>query len=174
MTKSRQIIFLLLFTTFGFSYGQKTPQELGKIVFDVLKNKKIDALDTLTPKPKDIVEILTKKYPTAKVNYNDRFLEKYEYHDKRFKKICWEIRNDTSEIKINWEKSVLTKVDFFEKPYPYQDTTKTSKPILVNYLDLYITSDTSTLILEFKEIYFHNGLWKLSEHIRGKKPDRSK
>lgn len=170
MTKNRQIIFFAFLLTFCSSYAQKTPQELGRIVFDVLKSKNIDALDTLTPKSKDIIEILKKKYPTANVIYNDRFLEKYNYHDKRFKKICWEIRNDTTEIKINWDKATLTKVNYFEKPYPYQDTTKTSKPILVNYLDLYIASGTTTLILEFKEIYFHKDIWKLGEHVRGKKP----
>ena len=151
MIKNRHIIFFVLFLSFN-TYGQSTPQDLGKIVFEVLKSKKFVALDTLTPKSTDIIEIFKNKYPTAKIDTSDRFLKKYEYHDKQFKKICEYMRNDTTEIKINWDKATLTKVDFFEKPYPYQDTTKTSKPILVNYLDLYIDSDKSTFILEFKEI----------------------
>ena len=126
-------------------------------------------MDTLTPKSTDIIEILSSKYPSSQIETSDRFLKKYEYHDNRFKNICKDLRSDTTEIKINWEKSTLLKADFLEKPSPYQDTTKNSKPLLINYLDLYIASGTSTYILEFKEIYFYKGIWKLGEHFRIKK-----
>lgn len=171
MTKNRQIILTFLLLTFNsaVSFGQKTPQDLGKFVFDVLKSKNFSALDTLTPKSTDIIVILKNKYPTAKIDTSDRFLKKYEYHDNRFKNICKDLRNDTTEIKMDWEKCTLTKVDFLEKPSPYQDTTKNSKPILINYLTLHIASEASTYILEFKEIYFYKGIWKLGEHVRFKR-----
>lgn len=80
-----------------------------------------------------------------------------------------DIRNDTIEIKLDWRNTSLTKTEFYEKPFS-QDTAKNSKPILINYLELYIVSSSSSYILEFKEIYFHKGLWKLGEHIRFRKP----
>jgi len=169
MTKKTQIIFFILTFSFIYSFGQKTPEDLGKLVFEVLKDKRFSALDTLTPKSTDIITILKNKYPSAQLDTSDRFLKKYEYHDKRFKNICKDIRNDTTEIKLNWEKSTLTKADFFERPSPYQDSTKNSKPIMTNYLDLHIASGASTYILEFKEIYFYKGIWKLGEHIHFKK-----
>ena len=170
MTKKIQILFLFLLLTYNLTYGQKTPQELGHIVFDVLKNKKFSALDTLTPKPTNIIEIFARKYQDARTDTSDRFLEKYVHHDKIFKKKCQRIRNDTTELKIQWLTASLTKVEYSEIPYPYQDTAKTSKKIQMNFLTLHILSDTSTYVLEFKEIYFHKGIWKLGESVRVRRP----
>ncbi len=163
--KSRQIAIVTFSFFFINSYGQKTPQDLGEITFNFLKSENYYAIDTLTPKASEIIGILKQKYSTTQIDTSHRFLKKYEYHDRKFKNKCRDIRNDTIEIKINWDKAILSKVEFYEKPYTNKDTSDKSKPILVNYLDILFASNSVNYILQFKAIYFNKGIWKLGEHV---------
>lgn len=60
MANNRHLLFFILIFYSTYSFAQKTTLELGNIVFAIFKNNNFKALDTLTPKSSEIIEILKK------------------------------------------------------------------------------------------------------------------
>src|SRR5690349_15948585 len=98
----RQIILVLtLFLLVNNRvFGQKTPQELGQLVFKVFKYNETAVLDTLTPTHQEILDIY--KSIDSTFQFPDDFIEKYNFHDQRFKNKCKRIMTDTAVFKIDW------------------------------------------------------------------------
>lgn len=155
---------LFLVTLCLQSLAQKTPEALGELTFAYLKANNFSGFDTLTPSATQAIGIFKTKYPSVVKDSTD-FAKKYQHNDKRFKQICYDLRNDTHSVlpnkPINWATATLTKVQFTEEP------VKKGQQVMftTNYLDLHITSDNQKYVLRFKEIYFYNNLYKLGESV---------
>jgi hypothetical protein len=162
-----QIFILTIFLLIGnFTFGQKTPEDLGKLVFNIFRYHDTVTLDTLTPTSKEIIDIYMRIDSTLEFIKDPEFSRKYEYHDKQFKEKCKAIMNDTTEFKVDWKNISLLDVKYSEKEIKSNDSTSASKSITINYLDIYFLSGQRKYMLRFKGIYKQREIWKLGENMR--------
>src|SRR5437899_4789399 len=111
----QQVFILTIFLFMGnFALGQKTPGDLGKIVFNIFKNHDTATLDTLTPNIKEIIDVYLRIDSTLEFVKDPDFPRKYGIHDKMFKEKCKAIMNDTTEFKIDWKNISLLDVKYSE------------------------------------------------------------
>jgi hypothetical protein len=164
----RQVFILTIFLFMSdFVLGQKTPEDLGKIVFNVFKTHDITTLDTLTPTVKEIIDIYLRIDSTLEFIKDPDFPQKYRVHDEQFKEKCEAIMNDTTELKIDWKNISLLDVKYSEKKIKNNEsTTPASKSITINFLDIYLLSGQKKYLLQFKGIYKPKEIWKLGENMR--------
>src|ERR1700747_2192012 len=116
-------------------WAQKTPEELGAIVFNVFKNKDYVALDTLTPGASAVMDFLRKNANETIVD-DSAFKSKYLFHDKQFKDKCKKFIEDTVNFKVDWKNAVLSDVKFYQLGLK-QKSDGMTKPHMENYLDVY-------------------------------------
>ena len=167
MRISRYFILVILCLASCDIWGQRTPEELGDLVFRTFKNTDYLALDTLTLKPSELGEVFRQRDTSLHFMEKEDFPLKQEYHDKKFKEKCKKLMKDTAYFKIDWKEIKLVRVEYYEKELIIeQDSNSKQKPFIRNYLDIYITSKNEEFLLQFKSIYKYNGIWKLGEHVR--------
>ena len=165
----RKYTYLLFFYFLSVKlWAQKTPEELGSRVFNIFKSKDYAAIDTLTPSPSAIVSILRNKDPHETITKDSSFKGKYIIHDKLLKDKCKKFIDDTIEFNIDWQNASLKEVKYYVLGLK-QKSDGLTKPVLINYLDIYFISNQETFLIQFRSIYSYNDIWKLGENVRFQK-----
>jgi hypothetical protein len=164
MTNKRFLLIAALALFCIDMYGQKTPEELGKLTFETFKYKKLAVLDTLSPTAQQMVEILNAKYPENPLGKDTSFPRKYVHHNSGFKNKCIAFMEDTTYFNIDWKRARLLGVKFYERDLTPKADTSLPR-YMVNYLDVTFISRQDTLLMSFKKIHSYRGTWKLGENV---------
>lgn len=167
------IMTIVLGSTVLPVWGQQTPEEFGKLVFNVFKTHDTLALDTMNPTCNQIIEIYSQIDSSQGFFKDSSFPRKYAYHDRQFKEKCKLLMSDSIlrskepiYDKLNWKNAVLINTEFLEKEVKAQDSAKSSKSFKTNYLNIYFLSSGQKFQLQFKMIYKYKNVWKLGESVR--------
>ena len=151
------ILFLLCVPVFA----QETPEDLGKMVFDVFKNKEIETLKKLTQSANEALDFYTKLDSTVFSGKEADFKRKYIYRDSVFQKKCVAIM--TGKAGVNFDSAILKDIKYLEKPL---GQTSTGNALVKTYLEIYFLSENKKYSLQFKGIHKIDEVWKLGESVR--------
>ena len=164
----RLTLIIILFNFSGAANSQKTSEELGKAVFEILKSNTIQYLDTLIPTSEEAVQIYKNQgFDVSKLAAKD-FSEKYYKHISKLKTRFQRLRDDTVHYNINWFRSEFGKTIIKDKVLYNEDSTIRLKSTI---LEILFTNAENKYIIKFYDVFNYNNVWKLGEDMSFNKSD---
>lgn len=145
--------------------SQKTSDELGKYLFNYLKEGNISKIDSLIPtleEMKDLAEKLEIKKDSKQ--YTDA-VNGYDSEVETFRETISIIYADTLDNHLDWKQAVLQKVVSVSDTVKIDNRDPASKTAAVARLGIYFMCNTNKFRITVNDAFEINGLWKLGSNI---------
>lgn len=145
--------------------SQKTPEELGKLLFNYFKEGSISKIDSLVPTLDEMIALAkkigidndSKEYSEAISGYNSEL--------DKFRENINGIYLDTSDNKLDWKKANFEKVISISDSMKIDNRDLNSKSVLVTRLSVYFSYNSHKFRITVDDAFEINGLWKLGNNI---------
>ena len=168
MTTRKTLIVLITFIgafCSSKSFGQKTPEALGQTTFYCFKSNNLDSLYKLIPTINEVAELgKTIGIDSNSTEFN-AFVKRYPLVIQNFKKKCYDLQTDTTELNFSWTIAKLEKIEKLEKTIPIDNRKADSKTVILTIVEIYFTSNNKKLKLTLGDANAYNAIWKLGNTI---------
>jgi hypothetical protein len=166
-TRKTLIVLITSIATFcsSKSFGQKTPEELGQTTFYCFKSKNLDSLYKLIPTINEVAEFGKTLGLDSNSTEFKEFVKRYPLVIQNFKKICYDLQTDTTELNFSWTKAKLEKIEKLEKTIPIDNRKPDSKTVILTIVEIYFTSNDKKLKLTLGDANAYSAIWKPGNNI---------
>ncbi|UAY53044.1 hypothetical protein [Ferruginibacter albus] len=163
---TRPITIIFCFTLLSSTvFGQRTPEELGRIAFNCFQKNQLDSFFKLKPTVSELTE-LGKNYgiDTTSDQYKD-FLIRYPVVIKNFKERCKKLLEDSAELGFSWTTAKIDTIEASTKTLSLDNPDPKNKPVIITIIDVYILSNDKRFKLTLGDAALYNGIWKPGNNI---------
>jgi hypothetical protein len=145
--------------------SQKTPEELGKYLFNYFKDGSINKIDSLIPTLEEM-KTLAEKIGIKKGSkqYSDA-VNGYDSELNKFRENIVVIYSDTLDNKLNWKEAGFQKVTSVSDSMKIDNRDPDSQTVIVTRLTVYFVCNSHTFKIAIDDAFEVNGLWKLGNNI---------
>jgi hypothetical protein len=167
----RKLSYLVL-TTFIFNllmnvqiFGQKTTEELGKIVFNSFKLNSFDTLYKLKPTTDDLMSFM------ASLGINKKSLNIKDIDEMRenglieFKKLCENVRKDAIIGGASWYDAAFDKVVTSEYNGVVATSNAKGKVLTITIIDILFNSNNQSFKIRLPDCVKYDSIWKMGAHM---------
>ena len=167
--KKYTYLFISIFLTVQIIvpiYGQKTPEDLGRVTFDCFQTNKLDSFFNLIPSFEELRKFgKTIGIDSPSADFNE-VKERYPLVVEHFKQECKNIYSDTLVPGFSWTAATLTKIEKSEVNLPLAMSDPAGETILLTIINIHFSSRGADFVLQLGDTHKYDETWKPGNQIK--------
>jgi hypothetical protein len=161
-----KIFFIFSVTILPFNVSsQKTPEELGKYLFNYFKEGSLNKIDSLIPTLEEMYWLAEKIGIEKDSDQYSDAVNGYDTELEKFRETINGIYSDTLNNKLSWKNAVFEKVISISDSMKIDNRDPNSKSVMVTRLSVYFVCNSNNFRITIDDAFEVNGLWKLGNNI---------